>query len=287
MFKLETSSAAALAAGLIAVPASAQEIRGQEIQQASPQLQSPAVAAAVGPATGGLEEIVVTARRISENLQDVPVAITIYSGETLQRQNALRLSDIARTTPGLNIREANSNPAASTIALRGQVQTDVLATLDPSVGTYVDGLYWARAYGFNSNLLDLQSVQVLKGPQGTLFGRNTTGGAILVQTNDPDFSGISGLVSGTYGRFDERSATGIVNLPIVNDRIAVRAAVQRYLRDGITTDVGPVLPGRKYNNRDSWSARGKVLIQATDNLSILGSAEYFKSDLNGPTRRLS
>lgn len=125
----------------------------------------------------GLTDIVVTARKTAENNQDVPVAITAFSGDMLQNQNALRVSDIARTTPSLTVRDSASSPGGPTFTLRGQVQTDILATLDPSVGAYVDGLYWARAYGINSDLLDVSSVQVLKGPQGTLFGRNTTGGA--------------------------------------------------------------------------------------------------------------
>ncbi|MET0370677.1 MAG: hypothetical protein ABW039_04780 [Sphingobium sp.] len=116
--------------------------------------------------------------------------------------------------------------------MRGKVQTDILATLDPSVGTYVDGVVWARAYGFNANLLDIESVQVLKRPQAMLFGRNTTVGAILVQTNDPKLDDLSGSISGNYGRFDERILTGVVNLPIVEGKIAIRASVQRYLRDG-------------------------------------------------------
>jgi outer membrane receptor for monomeric catechols len=126
-----------------------------------------------------LEDIVVNARKVAENLQDVPVAVTAFSGADLAAQNAQRVQDVARFTPGLVIRPGNASSTSLTIALRGQAQTDVLATLDPSVGTYVDGIYWARAYGLNGSLLDIQSVQVLKGPQGTLFGRNTTGGAMF------------------------------------------------------------------------------------------------------------
>jgi iron complex outermembrane recepter protein len=139
--------------------------------QAGSESASPVASDASGQ--GGLEEIVVTARKVAENLQDVPVAVTAFSGLDLANQNAQRVQDVARFTPGLIIRPGNASSTSLTIALRGQAQTDVLATLDPSVGTYVDGIYWARAYGLNGSLLDIQSVQVLKGPQGTLFGRNT------------------------------------------------------------------------------------------------------------------
>src|SRR5690606_3287582 len=118
-----------------------------------------------GPAQ--LAEVVVTARKVAENLQDVPVAVTVFSGEDLQRQNAVRVSDVARLAPGLSTRETPATPSALLPRRRAQVQPDTLATLDPSVGPYVDGFYWARSYGLNAGLLDLRSAQVLKGPQGT------------------------------------------------------------------------------------------------------------------------
>ncbi|MEY4268874.1 MAG: hypothetical protein RLZZ58_90 [Pseudomonadota bacterium] len=262
------------------------------------------VAPAAEDDTGGLQEIVVTARKVAENLQDVPIAVTAFSGEDLQSQNVQKVQDIAKFTPGLNIRPASASPAAIAITLRGQVQTDNLITLDPSVGTYVDGVYWARAYGLNGDLLDIQSVQVLKGPQGTLFGRNTTGGALLFNTNNPEMDKFSGRLSATYGRFNERQLTGVVNVPIVNDKVALRVAVQRTLRDGYTTNsvratgVAPVAStafvrnstgspgGLKYDNRDRWSGRAKLEIRPTENFSLLFSAEYFDVDERGPSRNL-
>src|SRR5690606_19949276 len=113
------------------------------------------------PVSGGLDEIVVTARKVDENMQDVPVAITSFSGKALEQQNAVEVPDVARLTPGFTIKKSNSTPAAINLQIRGQYQSDVLATLDPSVGTYVDGYYWARAYGLSADLLDVQSVQVL------------------------------------------------------------------------------------------------------------------------------
>lgn len=252
----------------------------------------------------GLGDIIVQARRIDENLQDVPVAVTAFTGEQLEAQNVQRVQDFANFTPGLAIREGQSTRTALTITLRGQVQTDILATLDPSVGTYVDGVYWSRAYGLNGDLLDLQSVQVLKGPQGTLFGRNTTGGALLINSNNPDMDEFGGRASFTYGRFDEMTATGIINIPIISDRIALRLAGQRATRDGYTLNAsmpGTVLTGNtivaqppfvgspagtRLDNRDRWNFRGKLAINPTDNLSLLFSGEYFNIDENGPGRQL-
>ncbi|WP_242123415.1 TonB-dependent receptor [Sphingobium sp. Sx8-8] len=222
-----------------------------------------------------LQDIVVVARRIAENQQRVPVAVTAQSGEALQQQNAVRVPDIARLSPGISFAAAAATPTALAITVRGQVQTDVLATLDPSVGTYVDGFYWARAYGLNADLLDVQSAQVLRGPQGTLFGRNTTGGALLLQTNDPDFNGVSGSLSATYGRFNERIGTAILNLPLVEDKVALRGAFSVNKRDGFfTNDVN----GHKLGERNSYAGRVKLLLKPTETLSLLLSGEYFRTN---------
>ncbi|MFZ4745925.1 MAG: TonB-dependent receptor [Sphingomonas sp.] len=262
--------------------------------------------AAPAAATAELDTIVVTARKVSENLQNVPVAVTVLTGNDLRNFGIQQVSDLGNFTPGLVTRQAQSTPTALTITLRGQVQTDILVTLDPSVGTYVDGVYWARAYGLNSNLLDISSVQVLKGPQGTLFGRNTTGGALLFNTNDPKLDEFSGQASFTYGRFNEIEATGVVNIPIISDKIALRIAATRLTRDGYTTNSlpdtattalagntvvarGPFLGsqnGVKLDNRDRWNGRVKLLIQPTETFSLLFSGEYFDSDETGPSRQI-
>jgi iron complex outermembrane recepter protein len=254
--------------------------------------------------TGGLTEIVVQARKVNENLQDVPVAVTVISGEELERKSVVRFQDIAAFTPGLYMRSGSNSPAGITVSLRGQFQNDTLATLDPSVGTYVDGVYWARAYGLNTTLLDVSAVQVLKGPQGTLFGRNTTGGAVLINSNDPKLGEFSGRLSATYGRYNEFEPTAVVNIPI-GDRIAIRLAGKRFSRDGYTINsvpanaasavgavttavarrpVGGNLNGLKLDNRDRWQGRAKILIQPTDNFGIVFSGEYFKMDEASPTR---
>ncbi|MDB5580483.1 MAG: TonB-dependent receptor [Bradyrhizobium sp.] len=253
-------SSAVFAIG-IAVPATAQTA------------SAPAPQAA--PADQGLADIIVTARKISENQQSVPIAVTVQSGEALQQQSAVKIPDIARLTPGITFATAPSTATSVTITIRGQVQTDVLATLDPSVGTYVDGVYWARAYGLNADLLDVKNAQVLRGPQGTLFGRNTTGGAVLLETNDPSATALSGSISATYGRFNERSATGVLNIPIIADRVAIRGAFSVNKRDGFFTDT---TNGVKLGGRDSYSGRVKLLIKPSDSFSLILSAENYHSD---------
>lgn len=255
----------------------------------------------------GLAAIVVQARKVDENLQDVPVAVTVLSGGDLLDRNVQQVQDLANFTPGLLIRSGSNTPSALTVTLRGQVQTDTLITLDPSVGTYVDGVYWARSYGLNGDFLDVQSVQVLKGPQGTLFGRNTTGGAMLINSNNPDLGEFGGSGSLTYGRFNEFQATGILNLPIVQDKVGLRVALQRFRRDGYTTNevpagtVSAIAPnnpvvaqppfqgtpdGVKFDNRDRWNGRVKLEMRPTDNFTLRLSGEYFRMDERSPTRHL-
>ena len=286
------------AAGAFTAPALAQEV--------TPEDQAGA-AADTGESTGGLNEIIVQARKVDENLQEGPVAVTALSGEDLQDRSVQRVQDIALFTPGLSIRTGQNTPSALTISLRGQVQTDTLITLDPSVGTYVDGVYWARSYGLNGDFLDVQSVQVLKGPQGTLFGRNTTGGAILINSNNPDLDDFGGRASFTYGRFDEMQATGVLNVPIVPGKIALRVAGQRLRRDGYTTNVVPAFAqsavpvtntavartpfvgnpnGLKFDNRNRWNGRAKLDVKPTDNLTLRFSGEYFRMNERQPSRDL-
>ena len=224
----------------------------------------------------GLEDIVVTARRTSENLQSVPVAITAFSGSDLQQQNARSVSDIAALTPGLQVNTGTTTSAGAIYTLRGQVQQDPIANQDAAVGVYVDGLYWARAYGANADLLDVSGIQVLKGPQGTLFGRNTTGGAVLLTSNDPSFrDGLSGQLSASYGRFNYRTISGVINAPLVADKLAVRVAGQLIKRDGYIHDINNKVD---LANLNSHSIRAKVLWLPTDTLSIVGSGEWFRSN---------
>jgi len=264
--------------------AMAQEVRGpgsvgsSAAGAASTQAPATAQPASGGEAasdTHGLGEIVVTARRTSENLQSVPVSITVFSSAQLQQQNARTVSDIALLTPGLQINYSTSTSTGAIFTIRGLVNQDPIASQDPAVGVYVDGMYWARAYGANADLLDIQGVQVLKGPQGTLFGRNTTGGAILLNTNDPSLDGVSGLVSASYGRFNHRAITGVINAPLVADKLAVRVAGQLIKRDGYIHDINN---GVKLGNINNYTIRTKLLFKPTETLSIVLSGEWYRSN---------
>jgi len=271
-------------------------------------LASAAAAALISAASPALaqdqiaiEEVVVTARKVAENLQDVPVAVTVFSGEQLESKNAVRVGDFALFTPGFKALAAATNATAFFLSARGQVQADTLATVDASVATYVDEMVWARSYGLNTNLLDVANVQMLKGPQGTLFGRNTTGGALLITTRDPSFDGFSGHALAGYGRYNEREGELVINMPL-SERLAVRGGVHSVDRDGWAYGIRQINPATglpsnaflangviqrqgKYNDRHELTGRLKARFAASEATDLMLSGEWYNFH-NTPGRQL-
>ena len=198
--------------------------------------QTASSAAPVGRAgaSGDVEEVVVTARRREEALQDVPVAVTAVSAAQLEARTVKTILDISRIAPGLNIGEGTRGAAVPIISMRGQENTGTAITNGPAVGIYFDEVYLGRSAGaLIASVDDMASVQVLRGPQGTLFGRNNTGGAILLTPNRPnleDFSGQLTVSGGSYNRFEYG---GVVDVPIVDGAFGIRASYKRTRRDGI------------------------------------------------------
>jgi iron complex outermembrane receptor protein len=207
--------------------------------------------------------------------------VTAFSAAQLEAQGARRVSDLATLTPGFVTRAGQSTPTASTFTIRGQTQTDILATLDPSVGLYVDGVYWARAYGLNGDLLDIKSGQVLRGPQGTLFGRNTSAGAVLIETNKPDLKKLGGMLGVTAGNFDRIDGVGVLNVPIVADKLAVRVALQSNNRGGYQKNL---FTGKDVNELNSTTGRVRVLFEPSSRFSTMLNYERFESDSDNGAR---
>lgn len=161
-----------------------------------------------------LEEIVVTARKVSESLQDVPIAVSAFTGEDLDSKGVTNIAQIGNFTPGLEIDSTaaiSGSSAATTTFIRGIGVSDFLLTIDPGVGLYVDNVYVARSVGGLVDLLDVERIEVLKGPQGTLFGRNTIGGAVSIVSKDPaaEFGGTVSTTIGTDSRLDVRAKLAI------------------------------------------------------------------------------
>jgi iron complex outermembrane recepter protein len=202
-----------------------------------------------------LEEVIVTARKQAEDLQEVPVAVTSLNAAVLTSMNVTETMQLAEFTPGL-FTEANSANNLSSVktTIRGQVQWDTLSTLDPSVGWYADDVYLARSTGINGSLFDLERVEVLKGPQGTLYGRNTTGGAVRMISRKADpGAGWDGYVTQTVSSFGGWKLGGAMNLPLIDGKLAVRlTALTDQVDDGwaketvVRMPIAGLYPGNKW-----------------------------------------
>lgn len=231
-------------------------------------------------ADSGLADIVVTATRRSESLQAVPLAVTAVTPDRLEAQNITNLSNLSRVAPSLQVFAAQS-PGTASYQIRGQFQSDTAPTLDPSVGIYFDDVYIARAAGTLGNLLDMERVEVLKGPQGTLFGRNTTGGAVRLISRKPT-SDFGGYVSGTYERFDQYRIDAVVNAPIA-ENLAIRLAGRYFDRGGFYTNT---FTGNKVDHERTYFVRGALSYDPTERLNILIQGDYTRSNYGGTANYL-
>jgi outer membrane receptor protein involved in Fe transport len=164
--------------------------------------------------SGILEEVIVTARKREEAIQDVPVSVTAFTGNQLRDAGITNLKDLGYQTPGLQIDQGSG----AQIWIRGIGQRDDGARVDGPVGVYVDGLYLPRRDGQLLDLIDVQSVQVLRGPQGTLFGKNTTAGALIVTTNPPADT-LSGFAEGRVGNYDRQDLRASINIPLIEGKL--------------------------------------------------------------------
>jgi iron complex outermembrane recepter protein len=180
---------------------------------------------------GGIAEIIVTARKSSENIQSVPVAVTALSADDLASKQVLEVTDLARTAPSLTVSTGGTGPASIIyLAIRGQAQNSPNSLSDSSVGIYMDGVYVARPIVGNLGFLDMASAEVLRGPQGTLFGRNTTGGALNLTSNRPGDE-YEGMLKVGFGNYNYKSIEGMVNAPL-SDAVGLRIAGRYGTRDG-------------------------------------------------------
>ena len=187
------------------------------------------------PATGGdvaqVAEVVVTARKKEERLQDVPIPVTAISGDTISSKAATNLTDLSNSVPNVKLETVGLFPNASSFTMRGIGTNAVESYQDPRVALYVNGVYQSRTQSGPGDLFDIESVEILRGPQGALYGRNAFAGAVAMTTRRPDgsYGGRAEATVGNYGRFDFQAA---VNLPIVEDKLDLRLAYMHREWDG-------------------------------------------------------
>lgn len=259
--------------------------------------------------TNRLEEVVVTAQRREENIQDVSVAITALDSSSLRQQNINGSFDLLGKIPSLTVSNAGNQRNAEVITIRGQGATYLspvgVVNYFAEVPLIQSGIIANQ--GGPGTFFDLGSLQVLRGPQGTLFGRNTTGGAVLLGPQKPTDK-LSGYVQAQVGNYSSREYEGVLNLPVIDDKLLVRLSFKDVERDGFTKDVGPGpygfsdicspteqavcgqfspesrsagFAGKDYDDKDYWHFRLGVLWRPTDTIENYLVAYRSKSDDNG------
>ena len=256
--------------GLLAAP-----VLGQAANQAAAPAANQTTAQTGGAAiSGGIEEIVVTAQRTAQSLQDVPIAITAFSSEALQRQQIQNSSDLQLTLP--NITFTKGNFTGSSFTIRGIGDLCVGVTCDSATAIHINGSPLIATRLFESEFFDLERVEVLRGPQGTLFGRNATSGVINFITAKPDLAKIGAAAEVDYGNYNSLRLRGMFNLPIT-ENLGVRLAGFYLKRDGFTENL---FDNTKIDGRDMFGIRGSLRWEPTDNTRIDLMGYYFKEDDN-------
>lgn len=236
-----------------------------------------------------LEEVVVTARKREETLQETPVAVSAFTGESLEALGMNEISDLTKVVPNVDMYSGNGTTGAGNVFVRGVGARNTGVNFDSGVGIYVDGVYVSRADGAILDNVDLQSVQVLRGPQGTLFGKNTTGGAILYNTNRPneEYGGHAEVRVGNYDKLDSK---GTVNIPLIEDTLLSRFSLYQTKNDGFVKSrvpddlpeqaVGnlPFLDDEEYNDTDRWGGQAQFRWLPLDELTLDLNYTYAKTD---------
>lgn len=233
------------------------------------------------PRAGALQEITITARKREESLQDTPLSVTAFSSESIERQHIDRLDDIATATPNMMFDYStgfSGSTSAAGIYMRGIGQIDFTLTTEPGVGVYLDGVYIAQSMGSVLNLIDIERVEVLRGPQGTLFGRNTIGGAVNVISKLPDdrLHGDLAITGGGYERFDVR---GTLNVPLT-DSLYAKLSATSLNQDGFL-DAPNALNGHDLGDVNQDAARLVLRFAPEGRFEAHLAADYSRQRENG------
>ncbi|WP_182335059.1 TonB-dependent receptor [Stenotrophomonas acidaminiphila] len=220
-----------------------------------------------------LDEVTVTARRRAESIQDVPVAVSAFGEEQIKDLQASTVEGLQGAVPNMNIAQGRGSANSVNVFIRGIGQPDALQTFDPGVGMYVDDVYYSRINGALFSLFDIQQLEVLRGPQGTLYGKNSTGGAIKLTTKNPfdNEGGAVEVTAGDYGRLEGRFYVS----GKLSDTIAASIAGAKITNDGYVKDAET---GKRYNDDDTEALRFKMAFNPTDSFRATLSLDTTKQD---------
>ncbi|CAN5869280.1 TonB-dependent receptor [soil metagenome] len=268
IFRL-TALAGAAPLALLAQPAAAQTV------SASNAVSAPEDAVAPG-ADEAASDVVVTARRRSERAQEVPIALSVVSAESLRVRGDYTLGTIQQSVPSLQV--FSFNPRNTNVNIRGLGSNVALTNdgLENGVGIYIDQVYYGRLGQSQFELVDLDRIEVLRGPQGTLFGKNTTSGAINISSKAPTFD-LEGFGEATGGNYGFHQVRGSISGGLIDNLLAARLSVSDTHRDGFIRNI---TTGKNVHDFDNFSARGQLLITPTPNLTARIIADYGKQEQN-------
>ena len=222
------------------------------------------------------DEIVVTARRREERLVDVPIAVTAFSADQLEKAGAIDITDIGQSTPNVTLEVSRGTNNTLTAFMRGVGQQDPVAGFEAGVGLYLDDVYLNRPQAAVLDIYDIERIEVLRGPQGTLYGRNTIGGAIKYVTrrlsDQPSLN-----IRATYGTYDQADGVLSASVPVGNGGLRAGAAVARLSRGGFGTNL---TTGQENYNKDVWATRGTIEFEPSDSAFFRLAADYTRDESN-------
>ncbi len=239
----------------------------------------PALAAEAEDAkSGGLEEITVTARKRVEDVQDVPVAVTGISGEALESRFVPDVRSVAKYIPNVQLGQVQFSGATLSASIRGLTFADIERSFEPAVATSIDGIFLASNTGALVDMFDVESIEVLRGPQGTLFGRNTIGGIINVRRTRPTGE-LGAKLSATVGSYGRHDFKGVFNAPIIKDKVAAKIGVFSINSDSFTRSA---FTGKRDDGVSRLGVTASVLLTPTDNFEALFTYEHLRDRSNYP-----
>jgi iron complex outermembrane receptor protein len=229
-----------------------------------------------------IEEIIVTATKRGETLlQETPLSITAFSSKALEISHIESMRDIGQYTPGLDISGVSSH---AELYIRGVGNNNVFAGSDSSSTMHLDGVYLARPLMVFSDFLDIERIEVLRGPQGTLYGRNSTGGNINIISRLPSDE-LRMSFSGEYGNYDKFKFTGNVSGPLVEDKVMAGISFLKKDRDGYVDNISPNTNRDHLNDEDSFAVRGSLRVVPTESIEAVLIVDYFKEDNHGNVQK--
>jgi len=222
--------------------------------------------------------IIVTATRRAEDVQEIPIAVTAVSPVQLERQGVVNVQEITQVSPSFSTSNAQTSSGSVVLRIRGVGTTSNNIGFESAVGVFVDGAYQSRPGIALSEFVDVERVEILRGPQGTLFGRNTSAGALNITNKRPDLSDFGGFANATYGNRDLYSVQGAINAPLIQDALAVRLTGAYRERDGFVTVVDASgTPVGESNGADQYLVRGQIGFESESGIRGRIIGDYNKS----------